>query len=242
VNADTTAMDASAIIEQWLGGTQPAVIFDFNGTLSDDEPILFDIFSELFATHLNWTLTDQEYRDLLLGHSDREIIEKAVARHGSGGDEQVEELLGIRREHYKLRVANHNPITDDAVALVEELAARHIPIGIVTGAQRADVTTVLGTSPVGKHIDVLVAEEDVRNGKPDPEGFLAGARRLRRRPSDILVFEDSVPGVRAALTARMQCIAISAEPSPELRAAAPVIINGLSADLISTVLTQRSQP
>jgi beta-phosphoglucomutase-like phosphatase (HAD superfamily) len=78
-----------------------------------------------------------------------------------------------------------------------------------------------------------VAEEDVENGKPDPEGFLTGARQLRRRPSDILVFEDSVPGVRAALAARMKCIAVSTDPTPELLAVAPAIVTGLSAHIVS---------
>jgi beta-phosphoglucomutase len=36
------------VIETWLRSDRPAVVFDFNGTLSDDEHILFDIFGELF--------------------------------------------------------------------------------------------------------------------------------------------------------------------------------------------------
>lgn len=70
------------VVEHWAQTASPAVIFDFNGTLSDDEPILFDIFSELFRTHLGWTMTAQDYRTELLGKSDREIIAHAHARHG----------------------------------------------------------------------------------------------------------------------------------------------------------------
>jgi beta-phosphoglucomutase-like phosphatase (HAD superfamily) len=49
-----------------------AVIFDFNGTLSHDEPILCEIFSELFAEH-GRPLSVQEYFDELAGLSDPEI-------------------------------------------------------------------------------------------------------------------------------------------------------------------------
>jgi phosphoglycolate phosphatase-like HAD superfamily hydrolase len=38
----------SEVIASWLRSDQPAVIFDLNGTLSNDEHILFDIFAELF--------------------------------------------------------------------------------------------------------------------------------------------------------------------------------------------------
>src|SRR5205814_1716834 len=50
-----------------------AVVFDFNGTLSDDEPILCDIFMHLFAEH-GKPLSAQEYFDRLAGLSDPEIV------------------------------------------------------------------------------------------------------------------------------------------------------------------------
>ena len=238
----STGAQGAPVVDRWLASTQPAVIFDFNGTLSDDEPILFDIFSDLFTTHLHWDMTAEQYRDELLGHSDREIVEIAVARHGAPDrtSEQVELLLRLRREQYIQRVADRSPIQEGTLELVDILAAHRIPMGIVTGAQRGDVLAVLEHSPAGKHISVLVAEEDVTNGKPDPEGFLAGARQLRRRPSDILVFEDSLPGVRGALAARMHCIAVGADPTPELRAVAPTVVSHLSADIVSAALTMRS--
>jgi HAD superfamily hydrolase (TIGR01509 family) len=218
------------------------VIFDFNGTLSDDEPILFDIFSELFATHLGWPMTAAEYHDQLLGRSDREIVEYAVARHGQGiTDSQTAELMRLRHARYKQRVAEENPITEPAVELVKLLVHHNIPLGIVTGAQRADVLAVLNSSPVREMIDVMVTEEDVTYGKPDPEGFLTAARLLDRQPAELLVFEDSVPGVEAALAADMYCIAVSAHPRPELQAVAPAIVDGLSAELVVSALMSRTQ-
>jgi beta-phosphoglucomutase len=229
----------SRVVDRWLTSTQPAVIFDFNGTLSDDEGILLDIYCDLFATHLQWHLSAAQYRDEFLGLSDREIVTRAVTRHGTGGDAQVSELLALRGQRYAERVAAHSPITEAALALVETLAEHRIPMAIVTGAQRADVETVLAASPAGRFISTLVAEEDVERGKPDPEGYLAGARLLRRRPSDVLVFEDSVPGVQAALAARMQCIAVSTDPTPELRAVAPALVTSLDAGIVSDALASR---
>jgi beta-phosphoglucomutase-like phosphatase (HAD superfamily) len=225
-----------AVLDRWLTSTQPAVIFDFNGTLSDDEHIIFEVYAELFLAHFGHELTAHVYRDRFLGLSDREIVELAVAEYGCGSEDQVAELLGLRRDLYGRRVAEHNPIGDDAVGLLRLLAGSGIPRAIVTGARRDDAMVVLNASPAAEFFDVVVTEEDVRHGKPNPEGFLAGARLLRRRPSDVLVFEDSVPGVRAALAARMHCIAVSAEPTPDLRALAPVVVDRLSAELLSEAL------
>ena len=177
------------VIAAWLRSDQPAVIFDFNGTLSNDEHILFGIFSELFRVHLGWAMTADEYRDELLGRSDREIIERAVQLHGRRTDEEVNELLQLRQGAYKERVAEEHPIGQATEQLVNLLADNGIPLAIVTGAQRDDVLAVLQSSPVGELFSVLVAEEDVTDGKPHPEGFHlrrktaapAAARRARVR-------------------------------------------------------------
>jgi beta-phosphoglucomutase len=238
-------MPSTEVIEAWLRSPEPAVVFDFNGTLSDDEHILFDIFRELFRVHLGWAMTAQDYRAELLGRSDREIIERAVTRHGRGTEEEVAELLRLRQGVYKQRVASHNPIGASAAELVKLLVDNEIPVGIVTGAQRDDVLAVLNGSPTGDLVSFLIAEEDVTDGKPHPEGFLTAAARLNRRPGDILVFEDSVPGVQAAVAAGMHCIVICpTEPSPELSAAAPAIVAELSAELVAEPLSRwrRGQP
>lgn len=224
-------------IEQWLCSERPAVAFDFNGTLSDDEPILFAIFAELFSAHVGWTMTQLDYDQHLLGRSDREIIEYAVTHHGSGGEQQVEELVRLRHGWYQSRVADDNPITADAVALVELIADQGIPMGIVTGAQRADVMAVLSSSPVGPHMQFVIAEEDVTDGKPHPEGYLKAAELFDRAPSDVLVFEDSVPGVTAALAAGMGCVAVAAHPMPALLAVAPAVVPALAPNLLSGALT-----
>jgi len=83
---------------------------------------------------------------------------------------------------------------------------------------------------------VPVAEEDALRGKPDPEGFLAGAAHLDRDPASVLVFEDSVPGVRGASAAGMRCIAVAANPGGDLRDAAPGIVERLSVEVVSHAL------
>ena len=45
---------------------------------------------------------------------------------------------------------------------------------------------------------ILIASERITNGKPAPDGYLAGARALGMEPSDCVVFEDAPPGIEAA--------------------------------------------
>lgn len=46
------------------------------------------------------------------------------------------------------------------------------------------------------------------NGKPAPDVFLLASERLRVKPSECLVIEDTFNGVCAAKAAGMMCIAI----------------------------------
>lgn len=76
--------------------------------------------------------------------------------------------------------------------------------------------------------EVLVAADDVRQGKPDPEPYLRGAQMLGLNPAECLVVEDAPAGIRAGRAAGMKVIGItSTYPAPEL-VDADAIINRLN--------------
>lgn len=52
--------------------------------------------------------------------------------------------------------------------------------------------------------------DEIRNGKPHPEGFLQAAERLGVAPKECLVFEDTRPGIEAGVSAGMQVVALLA--------------------------------
>ena len=56
-----------------------ALLLDFNGTISDDEPLLCRIFIELFAEE-GKPLTEEEYYERLAGLADREIVQVWLER------------------------------------------------------------------------------------------------------------------------------------------------------------------
>lgn len=224
------------LLATWAARPDRGVIFDFNGTLSDDEPILFEVFREIFAERLGHHLAPAEYEQRLRGLSDREIVEAVVSPSAAERAALVEELLVLRAERYVAKVVEESPVRPGTVALVRRLGEAGVPMGIVTGAQRREVELVLHGSPVGEHLSALVCEEDVSRGKPDPEGFRLGASRLGLDPGRVLAFEDSVPGVTAALAAGMSCLAVSpGGPSPELAAVAPGVVASLDPTLLDSL-------
>jgi sugar-phosphatase len=79
---------------------------------------------------------------------------------------------------------------------------------VVTSGTRylASARLKLAGMPVPK---VMVAADDVINGKPHPEPYLKGAELLRVNPAECLVIEDAPAGIRAAHAAGMKAIALA---------------------------------
>ncbi len=59
----------------------------------------------------------------------------------------------------------------------------------------------------------IVTAEDVKVGKPDPQCYILGASRLGLRPSDCLVFEDVMAGIKAGEAAGADVVVITATHS-----------------------------
>ncbi len=75
---------------------------------------------------------------------------------------------------------------------------------------------------------VLITGDDVKKGKPAPEGYLLAAHGLRVQPRDCVVIEDSPAGVQAGKMAKMQVIGVTTTHAARELQAADVIIGGLA--------------
>jgi HAD superfamily hydrolase (TIGR01509 family) len=209
-----------------------AVIFDFNGTLSHDEPILLAIFQELFAEY-GRPLSAEEYFDELAGRSDPEIV-----RLWLGADHPaVGEVIERRIERYRELAADGSTVPEEVREAVR-YAAERVPVAIVSGAARAEIEPVLEAAGLSGLVSVVVAAEDVLLGKPAPDGYLRALELLGGGllASEVLVLEDAEAGITAAKTAGMRCIAVLGTLAPERLAAADEIVPALDAGLMQRAL------
>ena len=147
-------------------------MFDFNGTLSDDEPLLFAILADLFAEQ-GRPLSEEVYYERLAGLSDPEIV-----RLWLGEDHPaVDAVLAERIARYRAQVADGSTISPAAREAVHH-AAGLVPIAVVSGAHRAEVVPALEAAGLADAFAVVVTIEDVERGKPDPAGYLLALELL----------------------------------------------------------------
>jgi beta-phosphoglucomutase len=208
-----------------------AVAFDFNGTLSDDEPILLSVYQELFAER-GRPLTEVEYFDTLAGRSEEAIIASWLGVRGATLDALVEE----RVDRYLARCRAGETVSAavrDAVAY----AAARVPVAVVSGAFRREIEPVLAGAELDGHVSVLVAADDVERGKPDPAGYALALERLGGiAASEAVAFEDTEVGVASAKAAGLRCIAVAGTHPPDRLRLADELVATLDVDVLTAVL------
>jgi beta-phosphoglucomutase len=202
-----------------------AVVFDFNGTLSDDEPILYEVYAELFAEHAR-PLSEREYYDELAGHSEEEILERWLGR-------STPALVAERIARYRARSGDGSTVYPEVREAVR-YAAERVPVAIVSGAALEEIEPVVEAA--GLAIPVIVAADHVTDGKPHPEGYLIAARALGLDPAAVLAFEDTEAGVASAKAAGMRVVGITRTLGPERLAAADELAERIDLDLMRRVL------
>jgi len=209
-----------------------AITFDFNGTLSDDEPILCGIFQALFAER-GRPLTEDEYYDHLAGLSDAAIVEGWL-----GADyPDVAGAVAERIRRYCALVADGSTIDERAREAVRHASAS-VPLAVVSGAALAEIAPVLAAAEIAGCFRTVVSADLVRQGKPHPESYHIALERLGAAPGEAVAFEDTEAGVASAKAAGMRCIAVRRTVAAERLGRADELIEAIDVGVVRRVLAE----
>jgi HAD superfamily hydrolase (TIGR01509 family) len=208
-----------------------AVIFDFNGTLSDDEPVLCEIFMHLFAEH-GRPISAQEYFDQLAGLSDPEIV---TAWLGTDHPD-VRAVIAERESRYRAAASDGSTIHEHVREAVL-YAAERVPLAICSGAARNEIEPVVEAAGIAPCFRAIVSSDDVVHGKPDPEGYEKTLALLEADPAEAVVFEDTEAGIAAARAADVgRVLAMRTTLEPQRLVAADELLDRIDLDVMRRVL------
>jgi HAD superfamily hydrolase (TIGR01509 family) len=120
----------------------------------------------------------------------------------------VEECVRILRDELLQRFNNDalSPMPG-AVECVRRISAV-LPCAVASGSPLECIEAAMETLDLTSCFNVMLSSESVPRGKPFPDVFLAAAKALRIEPTECVVFEDSLAGVKAARAARMKVVAV----------------------------------
>lgn len=195
-----------------------AILFDFNGVIINDEAIHEELIAELLIQeNLRYSVGD--YRSLCLGKSDRVCLRDMLERRGRIPNEvYLQQLIHKKSAAYQDRLASMEklPIYGGLEDAIYNFRLAKLPLGIVSGALRQEVELVLERSNLRQYFSIIVTGDEISTSKPDPEGYLLGARKLGEmfpelhlQPQECLAIEDTVVGMQAAKRAGMQVVGVA---------------------------------
>lgn len=200
--------DTAPLLSALDPGRFDAAIFDMDGLLIDSEPFWKRAERECFAevgvaisdemSRVTAPMTTAEVAAHWFGHrpwqgaSQRELEDRVIARvadlvsaHGQALPGVHETLQACRAMGWRIALASNSPLS----------LCHH-------------TLDTLGLRP---QFDAIVSAEQVARGKPAPDIYHCAAQRLQVQAARCLVFEDSVPGTRAARLAGMSVIAVPSQ-------------------------------
>ncbi len=208
-----------------------AAVFDFDGVIVDSEPLHFRALRDALLAD-GVTITAQEYWGSYLAYHDRAAICLALEEHREPAP--PERVTRIER-HKVARFAElvpEVPVFDGARELVRALADE-LPLAIASGARHEEIEAILQGLGLRDAFAAIVGVDDVERAKPDPLPYLEAARRLAASApglaaAECVAFEDSPPGIVAALGAGMRVVGVAHSYQPDKLGIAHKVVPSLA--------------
>lgn len=205
-----------------------AVIFDKDGTLVDSEE--WHLQAVKIRARANGIYLTEEDIEAVTGRTALEGCKYLKKAYGLGFDPEEERKK--KDEIYMALVKGRDMLFPGARPAIARLNSI-FRLGIATGSLRELVDFDLAS--VLSYFGSVVCADDVANGKPHPEIYVASAANLGVEPSECAAVEDSVVGIRSARSAGCKVIAVtSTQPREKLYEAHVVVgsLDDITVDLV----------
>ncbi len=178
------------------------LLFDFDGVVVDSMEQHYEAWAAAFASY-NITINRKAFF-LMEGQGMQTIATLLAKQHGLDS-KKIISVVKNKAEHFY----SHHELRfyDYFLTMLQNLKSKDIPMAVVTGGHRERVREVIDTH-LSHFFDALITIDDVKNGKPEPEPFLAGAQKLSLAPEECIVIENAPLGIQAAKAAGCPVVAV----------------------------------
>jgi beta-phosphoglucomutase len=192
-----------------------AVIFDFDGVIIDSEILHFRAFNEVLSP-FGVSITEQSYYEDYLGLTDCDCFKAVNSKYKLKLDDKgLENILKEKGRSFRKLVKTSGRLIEGVPDFLMMLKQNNIPMAICSGALLAEIVSILDANNLKSFFEVIVSADQVKRGKPYPDGFLLALRKLNDKrtpaiqPGQCIVIEDSRWGLEAAKAAGMHTIAVT---------------------------------
>lgn len=119
------------------------------------------------------------------------------------------EAKELRTQHvYKIRETEGIPVKNGVKDIFEYIRNNGLKCAVATSTRRESAEKTLHEIGVWDYLDAVVYGDEVERGKPEPDIFLRAAKAIGVNPSEAVVVEDSINGIKAGYAAGMRVVHI----------------------------------
>lgn len=186
-----------------------AIIFDLDGTLIDSMNVWSDIDKEFFKMH---DLPFEKDYQKEIGHKGlKEIAAYTKSRYNlkENEDEIISIWLDMAKEAYAYKV----PLKEGVKLFLEYLQSKNIKMGIATSNSLELTELVLKHHDIYKYFSKVVTVNELKTNKGSPDIYLHISDSFGLVPSECIVFEDLLAGIRTAKKAGYKVVGVKEKAS-----------------------------
>lgn len=181
-----------------------AVIFDMDGVLLDSESLHYQALDDLMRSR------GRRYSVELLhkycGVPEEEIWPHLLKDLGMTGEDPGRMMQEHWTRYRDLLWRNGYPEFPGTKAFLKMLKKRGYRTAVASASSKEVIADYLRELDLGDCFDAVTSAQECSCGKPEPDVFLLAAEKLRVRPKECIVIEDSAKGMIAARRAGMRWI------------------------------------
>ena len=161
-------------------------LFDFDGTLIDSDPLVEQIFKELYQKYKPNEVITKEKLLTFSGPPIKDTLSKEFPLLDSS--KLAEEFLELSFKYNKTLVKTYPGV----VELLEYLKKNNIKFALITSKQKASTMQVLHVNKLDSLFDLVITSDDVKACKPDPEGVYFALKHFNiSNKKDVIYIGDS---------------------------------------------------
>ena len=182
------------------------IIFDMDGVLIDAMPFHAEAMSMAINEETGYAI-DKKIVYLLEGMPGPGLVKEIFKRENinKDTDDSLVEKISKRKKELFKQIQKSQAI-EGAKELIEDLRYCNCLKAVVSGASKKEIEAILDENIGLKNFNVVIAGDDIEEGKPHPSPFQTALGRMDLKPSEAIVVENAPLGVEAAIRAGIEYI------------------------------------
>lgn len=176
--------------------TIKAILFDMDGVLIEAKDWHYEALNRALDL-FGMPISRFDHLTTFDGLPTRKKLEMLSLERGL--PRELHEFINEMKQHYTMELVHTRCIPrflhEYALSSLKTLGYK---LAVCSNSVRNTVETMMEKAGLRTYLDYIVSNEDVGNGKPDPEMYLKAMAHFGYHPHECLIVEDNENGIKAA--------------------------------------------